>query len=110
MLRYDTERVDDGLPPGEGAFVACTLWLADNLLMQGRRDEALTLFERVLSLRNDVGLLAEQFDTEKGMQVGNFPQAFSHFALIDTAYNFHGEKGAASHHAEVEGVSSSGDG
>jgi len=110
MLRYDTERVDDGLPPGEGAFIACTLWLADNLIMQGRRDEALTLFERVMALRNDVGLLAEQYDSDKGMQVGNFPQAFSHFALIDTAFNFHGEKGAAAHHAQTEGVGGNGEG
>lgn len=106
LLRYDTARVEDGLPPGEGAFIACTLWLADNLIMQGRRDDARTLFERVLGLRNDVGLLAEQYDTTLRMQVGNFPQAFSHFALIDTAFNFHGDKGAAGHHAnEIAGAS-----
>lgn len=93
VLRYDTEKVRDGLPPGEGAFIACTFWLADNLILQSQHERARRLFEKLLSLRNDVGLLAEQYDTTLGMQVGNFPQAFSHFALIDTAFNFHGGKG-----------------
>lgn len=95
VLRYDTRRVDDGLPPGEGAFIARTFWLIDNYILQGRGDEAQALFERVLALRNDVGLLAEEYDTGLNMQVGNFPQAFSHFALIDTAFNFHGKQGVA---------------
>lgn len=107
VLRYDTEKVDDGLPPGEGAFIACTFWLADNYILQGRRDEARELFERVLSLRNDVGLLAEQYDTSLGMQVGNFPQAFSHFALIDTAFNFHDDSGAAAHEAKARAAEKS---
>ncbi len=102
VLRYDTEKVKDGLPPGEGAFIACTFWLADNLILQGQRDRARKLFEKVLSLRNDVGLLAEQYDISLGMQVGNFPQAFSHFALIDTAFNFHGGKGLAMAGQEAE--------
>jgi GH15 family glucan-1,4-alpha-glucosidase len=75
----------DGLPPGEGAFLACTFWLADNLALMGRRDEALAIFERLLTLRNDVGLLAEEFDPASGHHLGNFPQAFSHVALVNTA-------------------------
>jgi GH15 family glucan-1,4-alpha-glucosidase len=93
VLRYDTDKSDDGLPGGEGAFLACSLWLADNLILQGRRNEAQRLFERVLSLRNDVGLLAEQYDVEGGRLVGNFPQAFSHFTLVDTAFRFGGGGG-----------------
>jgi GH15 family glucan-1,4-alpha-glucosidase len=76
----------DGLPPGEGTFLACSFWLADNLALMGRRDEAVPLFERLLSLRNDVGLLAEEFDPSAGRQLGNFPQAFSHVALVNTAH------------------------
>lgn len=88
VLRYDTDRSNDGLPPGEGAFLACTFWLADNMMMQDRQADARKIFERLLGLRNDVGLLAEQYDATHARQCGNFPQAFSHFALIDTAYNF----------------------
>src|SRR5215208_2598555 len=75
----------DGLPPGEGTFLACTFWLADNLALMGRREEALAIFERLLTLRNDVGLLAEEFDPASDRQLGNFPQAFSHVALVNTA-------------------------
>jgi GH15 family glucan-1,4-alpha-glucosidase len=85
VLRYHTETGTDGLPPGEGAFLACSFWLADNYVLQGRYDEARALFERLLSLRNDVGLLAEEYDTSAKRQLGNFPQAFSHLALINTA-------------------------
>ncbi|HVL58208.1 MAG TPA: glycoside hydrolase family 15 protein, partial [Burkholderiaceae bacterium] len=88
LLRYDTDVTDDGLPGKEGVFLACSFWLVDNLVLQRRNDEASRLFERLLALRNDVGLLAEQFDVRIGAQVGNFPQAFSHFALIDSALNF----------------------
>ncbi len=77
----------DGLPPGEGAFLACSFWLADNYALMGRGDEARELFERLLSLRNDVGLLSEEYDPRAGRLVGNFPQAFSHVPLIDTARN-----------------------
>ncbi|MFC7474490.1 glycoside hydrolase family 15 protein [Dankookia sp. GCM10030260] len=87
VRRYDTATVADGLPPGEGAFLACSFWLADNYVMLGRRDEARALFERLLALRNDVGLLAEEYDPQAGRQVGNFPQAFSHVALVSTAGN-----------------------
>jgi GH15 family glucan-1,4-alpha-glucosidase len=85
--RYPPEGSEkvDGLPPGEGPFLACTFWLADNLALMGRREEALAIFERLLSLRNDVGLLAEEFDPASGRQLGNFPQAFSHVALVNTA-------------------------
>ncbi len=87
LLRYKTAECQDGLPPGEGTFLLCSFWLADNYAMQGRLDEARTLFERLLALRNDVGLLAEQYDPIAGHQLGNFPQAFSHVGLINTAYN-----------------------
>ncbi|GIM90256.1 glycoside hydrolase family 15 protein [Paractinoplanes toevensis] len=75
----------DGLPPGEGAFLACTFWLASNYALMGRSDDARETFARLLALRNDVGLLSEEYDTSAGRLVGNFPQAFSHVPLIDTA-------------------------
>jgi GH15 family glucan-1,4-alpha-glucosidase len=75
----------DGLPPGEGAFLACTFWLASNYALIGRHDEARETFTRLLALRNDVGLLSEEYDTVEHRLVGNFPQAFSHVPLIDTA-------------------------
>jgi GH15 family glucan-1,4-alpha-glucosidase len=87
VLRYDTRRTRDGLSGREGAFLACSFWYADNLVLLGRRREARKLFERLLSLRNDVGLLAEEYDVLTGRMVGNFPQAFSHVALINTAHN-----------------------
>jgi GH15 family glucan-1,4-alpha-glucosidase len=87
VRRYRTDESEvDGLPPGEGAFLACSFWLVDNLAMLGRHDEAVGLFEHVLSLRNDIGLLGEEYDTSLGRQVGNFPQAFSHVALVNAAY------------------------
>lgn len=85
VQRYRTSRVDDGLPAGEGAFLACSFWMVDCLVMIGRHADARTLFERLLSLRNDVGLLAEEYDTTHERQVGNFPQAFSHIALVHAA-------------------------
>jgi GH15 family glucan-1,4-alpha-glucosidase len=85
VLRYDTGRTDDGLPVGEGAFVACSFWLADAYAMLGRQREAHALFERLLDLCNDVGLLAEQYDPRARRQLGNFPQAFSHLALVSSA-------------------------
>jgi GH15 family glucan-1,4-alpha-glucosidase len=87
VLRYDTARCDDGLPPGEGAFLACSFWLADAYVMLGRMDDARRLFERLLELRNDVGLLSEEYHPATGRLVGNFPQAFSHIALVNTANN-----------------------
>ncbi len=87
VLRYDSAATDDGLPEGEGAFLACSFWLADNYLLLGRQDDALRVFQRLLDLRNDVGLLSEEYDPALGRQVGNFPQAFSHIALLSTAFN-----------------------
>ena len=87
VQRYDTSATDDGLPPGEGAFLACSFWLADNYALTGRTSDARMLFERLLALRNDVGLLAEEYDPRTKRLVGNFPQAFSHVGLVDTAFN-----------------------
>ena len=87
MQRYRTRRALDGLPPGEGVFIACSFWLADALCMLERRDDARALFERLLGLANDVGLLAEEYDTVAERQLGNFPQAFSHVGLVNTALN-----------------------
>jgi GH15 family glucan-1,4-alpha-glucosidase len=88
-----TEKVD-GLPPGEGAFLPCTFWLADNYLLQGREDEARQIFERLLSLTNDLGLLSEEYDPTTGRLVGNIPQAFTHVALVNTASNLASEHGS----------------
>ncbi len=85
IRRYLTHETDDGLPPGEGTFLACSFWYASNLALQGRQEDAVAMFERLLALCNDVGLLAEEYDHEACRQVGNFPQAFSHLALIGTA-------------------------
>jgi len=87
VRRYDPRRTKNGLRTREGAFLACSFWLADNLILLGRREDAKYLFERLLSLRNDVGLLAEEYNTSLGRMAGNFPQAFSHVALINTAHN-----------------------
>jgi GH15 family glucan-1,4-alpha-glucosidase len=99
VARYQTQPDVDGLPPGEGAFLACTFWLADNLALQGRRAEAAELFERLLSLRNDVGLLSEQYDPDSRRLLGNFPQAMSHMSLINTARNLTRQGGPAQHRA-----------
>ena len=101
VLRYRTETGADGLPAGEGAFLACSFWLADNYVLLGRRAEAQILFERLLSLRNDVGLLAEEYDPHLKRQVGNFPQAFTHIALINTAYNLVKSEGPAAQRADA---------
>ena len=87
VRRYDTETHVDGLPGSEGAFIPCTCWLADCMALQGRETEARALFEGVLDVRNDVGLLSEEYDTSRRRLVGNFPQAFSHVSLIGTARN-----------------------
>jgi GH15 family glucan-1,4-alpha-glucosidase len=87
VLRYLTHESVDGLPPGEGVFLACSFWLADSLCLQGRGDEARALFERLAALASDVGLLAEEYDPVARRFLGNFPQAFSHVALINTALN-----------------------
>ena len=85
VLRYETETGVDGLPPGEGAFLACSFWLADNYLLLGRIKDARRLFTRLKKLANDVGLFAEEYDPATRSFLGNFPQGFSHVALINTA-------------------------
>jgi hypothetical protein len=87
VRRYDTASRVDGQPGGEGAFIPCTCWLADCLSLQGHDEQARELFERVLAVRNDVGLLSEEYDVANGRLIGNFPQAFSHVSVIGTARN-----------------------
>jgi GH15 family glucan-1,4-alpha-glucosidase len=87
VLRYDTENPSDGLPPGEGAFLACSFWLVDNYILQERHEDAHKLFERLLCRCNDVGLLSEEIDSSTGRMLGNFPQAYSHVGLINCALN-----------------------
>ena len=87
VARYTTDEKVDGLPAGEGVFLPCTFWLADNLALMGRVDEARALFERLLGLSNDVGLLAEEYDPVANRQLGNFPQAFTHVSLVNSACN-----------------------
>jgi GH15 family glucan-1,4-alpha-glucosidase len=101
VLRYRTEHVDDGLPSGEGVFLACSFWLADVYARLGRMREARALYERLLALRNDVGLLSEEFDPRTKRLIGNFPQAFSHVGLVNTARNLlHDENAPAEKRAE----------
>ena len=99
VLRYRTETAVDGLPVGEGAFLACSFWLADNYVLLGRIEDARALFEKLIALCNDVGLLSEEYDPRACRQVGNFPQAFSHIALINTAYNLQRASGPAAKRA-----------
>ena len=87
VLRYESESGVDGLPAGEGAFLACSFWLVDNYVLQGRIPEATRLLERLLRLCNDVGLLAEEYDPRAKRMLGNFPQAFSHVALVNSTLN-----------------------
>jgi GH15 family glucan-1,4-alpha-glucosidase len=89
VLRYRTDCVPDGMPPGEGVFLACSFWLADIYQRQGRMDEAEALLDRILRLRNDLGLLSEEYDTGAARQVGNFPQAFSHLSLVQTVLSIY---------------------
>jgi GH15 family glucan-1,4-alpha-glucosidase len=95
VMRYDTGRGTDGLPPDEGAFLACSFWMVDNYVLQKRYKDARALFVRLLALRNDVGLLAEEYDATAKRLVGNFPQAFSHLALINSAHNLTAAVGPA---------------
>ena len=101
VLRYETDNPGDGLPEGEGAFLACSFWLVDNYVLQGRYTEARKLFERLLSRCNDVGLLAEEFDPVAGRMLGNFPQAYSHVGLINCALNLSRQIGPAEERAEA---------
>jgi GH15 family glucan-1,4-alpha-glucosidase len=95
VLRYTTSAGDDGLPAGEGAFLPCSFWLADNLALAGHHKQAADQYRRLLALANDVGLLSEEFDTKTGRLVGNFPQAFTHVALVNTAHNLTEPQGPA---------------
>ena len=95
LLRYRTDGADDGLPPGEGAFLLCSFWLVDALSMIGRGAEARRIFERLLAIRNDVGLLAEEYDPVAGRMLGNYPQAFSHLGLVASACNLGATPGPA---------------
>jgi GH15 family glucan-1,4-alpha-glucosidase len=97
VLRYRPEEAPDGLPHDEGAFLICSFWLADNFALMGREKEARAIFERLLAIRNDVGLLAEEYDPVNKRFLGNFPQAFSHVGLINTAHNLSLSKGPAGH-------------
>jgi GH15 family glucan-1,4-alpha-glucosidase len=98
VKRYDTSTSDDGLPGGEGLFLACSFWLVDALHLAGQQTEATQLFERLLALRNDVGLLSEEWDPHTGRQLGNTPQAFSHFPLVTSALQLHAGRAQHSHH------------
>jgi GH15 family glucan-1,4-alpha-glucosidase len=119
VQRYDTKSIKDGLPPGEGMFLACSFWLADAYHLIGRDADAKALFERLLSLCNDVGLLSEEYDIGRRRLVGNFPQAFSHIALVNTAHNLTrrdkpsekrgGNKALASRNAERTSLTQGGD-
>ena len=104
VLRYETENPGDGLPAGEGAFLACSFWLVDNYILQGRYAEARKLFDRLLSRCNDVGLLAEEFDPLTGRMLGNFPQAYSHVGLINCALNLSRQTGPAEERAGSQGL------
>jgi GH15 family glucan-1,4-alpha-glucosidase len=92
ISRYSTDVTDDGLSGSEGQFLACSFWLVEALALNGRQAEARELFERLLALRNDLGLYAEEYDVARGRQVGNFPQAFTHLALISAARVLSGER------------------
>jgi GH15 family glucan-1,4-alpha-glucosidase len=102
VMRYESEHTRDGLPPGEGAFLACSFWLLDNYILQGRRAEARKLFDRLLARCNDVGLLAEEVDPLTGRMLGNFPQAFSHVGLINSALSLSREMGPVEERAEPQ--------
>ena len=101
VLRYQSHEAVDGLPAGEGAFLVCSFWLVDNYILQGRHEEARGLFDRLLSRRNDVGLLSEEFDLQTGRMLGNFPQAYSHVGLINCALNLSRQVGPMKERAEV---------
>ncbi|MBO0716126.1 MAG: glycoside hydrolase family 15 protein, partial [Rhizobiales bacterium] len=102
VLRYESDNAGDGLPEGEGAFLACSFWLVDNYILQGRYQEARRLFERLLAHCNDVGLLAEEFDPLTGRMLGNFPQAYSHVGLINCALNLSRQTGPAEQRADAK--------
>ena len=94
IRRYVTEG-SDGLRGSEGAFIACSFWFVDNLVLIGRRDDARAMFERLISIRTDLGLMSEEYDIARGRLIGNFPQAFSHIALVNSAFNLDKAKAPA---------------
>jgi GH15 family glucan-1,4-alpha-glucosidase len=98
--RYATHESIDGLPPGEASFLPCSFWLVDNMVLQGRREEAEAMFERLLNLRNELGLLSEEYCPHQRRLLGNFPQAFTHVGLINTARNLVEAEGPAEHRAK----------
>jgi GH15 family glucan-1,4-alpha-glucosidase len=102
IRRYNPQTSKSTMRVPEGSFLACSFWMVDNLILIGRYDEARALFERLLSVRNDVGLLAEEYDTQHERQVGNFPQAFSHIGVINSAMNLTRAGGAAQQRSESE--------
>ncbi|MBK0392774.1 glycoside hydrolase family 15 protein [Ramlibacter algicola] len=102
VCRYVTDPALDGLPPGEGAFVACSFWLVDNLVLQGRVDEARALYERLIALCNDVGLLSEEYEPIGRCMLGNFPQAFSHVGIVNSALNLQRASGPARQRADPD--------
>jgi len=97
VIRYNSSKVDDGLPPGEGVFLACSFWMVSSLKSIGRIKDARALFERLLALRNDVGLLSEEYDVQGSRLAGNFPQAFSHIALVNAAFDLERKDGEHRH-------------
>jgi GH15 family glucan-1,4-alpha-glucosidase len=103
VRRYSTQHVDDGVGGPEGAFLACSFWLADAYAVSGRAHDAAILFDRLLDVRNDLGLLAEEYDPALRRQLGNFPQAFSHVGLVNTAFNLVEAHGPAKQRAEGSG-------
>ena len=104
IMRYSHQGSQnvDGLPSGEGTFLACSFWLANTYVLQNRRNEAEQLFQRLLALRNDLGLLSEEYDTGAKRLVGNFPQALSHLSLVNTAYTLSNAAGPAQHRQSTE--------
>jgi GH15 family glucan-1,4-alpha-glucosidase len=95
VARYTTDPKVDGLPHGEGTFLPCSFWLVDNYELQGRHQEAVRMFERLLEVRNDVGLMSEEYDPIAKRQLGNFPQAFTHVGLVNTAFHLGDDEVAA---------------
>jgi GH15 family glucan-1,4-alpha-glucosidase len=110
VRRYDTAQTDDGLPPGEGSFLACSFWLVDAYAMCGRLEEAEALFERLLAIANDVGLLAEEYDSKLRRMTGNFPQALSHLSLVTSAFNLAHARKPAEQRSEATITTARGDG
>jgi GH15 family glucan-1,4-alpha-glucosidase len=102
VRRYATTEEVDGLPPGEAAFLPCTFWLADNHILAGHPDRGRAVFDRLLDLRNDLGLLAEEYDPNHRRLLGNFPQALSHLALVNTAFDLASPQGPTQRRAETD--------